>query len=111
MNKYNARKVEYKGMVFDSRKEFERYLVLLDLQKRGGISDLKRQVTFEVTNDSEYFKPIKYIADFSYMMHYPDKTVFTVEDVKGMRKGSAYSLFKLKKILMYDKYKIMVIEI
>ena len=36
---------------------------------------------------------------------------FIVEDVKGFKKGSAYSLFKIKQKLMYDKYGIVVKEI
>ena len=110
-SKYRNIKCEYKGLTFDSKKEMERYIVLKDLESRGGISDVQTQVSFRVTEECDHFKAIKYIADFTYFMHYPDKKIFTAEDCKGMRKGSAYSLFKLKQALMWEKYKILVVEI
>lgn len=45
-SKYGASKVTYKGIVFDSRYELDRYVYLLDLQKQGKISGLRRQVKF-----------------------------------------------------------------
>jgi len=109
-SKYRNIKCEYKGIKFDSKKEMERYIELKDLESRGGISDLECQVPFDITDENDIFKPIKYIADFGYFRHYPDKKIYMVEDVKGMKKGAAYSLFKLKKALMYEKYKILVVE-
>ena len=45
-SKYGSSKVEFLGMVFDSRYEKDRYLYLLDLQKQGKISGLRRQTQF-----------------------------------------------------------------
>ena len=45
-SKYGASKVKYQGMTFDSRYEKDRYLYLLDLQKQGKISGLRRQTRF-----------------------------------------------------------------
>ena len=45
-NKYGSSKVEYQGIMFDSRYERDRYLYLLDLQKQGKISGLRRQTPF-----------------------------------------------------------------
>lgn len=44
--KYGSNKVTYKGITFDSKNEMKRYIYLLDLQKKGIISDLRRQVKF-----------------------------------------------------------------
>jgi len=107
MNKYNARKVEFRGMTFDSKKEFERYLELLEMERVGKIQDLQRQIKYEILEGNEFFRPVHYIADFKYREDGQEVT----EDVKGVRKGSAYQLFKIKQKLIYDKYKIMVQEI
>ena len=45
-SKYGSSKVEFKGMVFDSRYELNRYLHLLGLQQQGKISGLRRQTPF-----------------------------------------------------------------
>lgn len=47
-SKYGSSKVNYKGMVFDSKYELERYLLLLGLEKEGKISQLRRQTPFEL---------------------------------------------------------------
>ena len=44
--KYHNKKTTYKGMTFDSKKELNRYIELTQLEKRGKISDLQRQVKF-----------------------------------------------------------------
>ena len=45
-SKYGSSKVEFQGIVFDSKYERDRYLYLLDLQKQGKISGLRRQTQF-----------------------------------------------------------------
>lgn len=45
-SKYGSSKVEFQGIVFDSKYERNRYLYLLDLQKQGKISGLRRQTQF-----------------------------------------------------------------
>ena len=47
-NKYHNKKVSLGGEVFDSKKELRRYNELLLLQRAGEISDLKRQVEYEL---------------------------------------------------------------
>jgi hypothetical protein len=106
-NKFNAKKVEYDGIKFDSRKECAHYIMLKDKEIRGIIKNLKTQVKYELLPRNERFKPTIYIADFVYEVD----GVEVVEDVKGLRKGAAYSLFKIKQKLMYDKFKILVNEI
>ena len=45
-NKYGSSKVEFYGIVFDSTYERDRYLYLLQLQREGKISKLRRQTQF-----------------------------------------------------------------
>lgn len=45
-SKYGSSKIEWHGILFDSKYELSRYLYLLDLQKQGKISGLRRQTPF-----------------------------------------------------------------
>lgn len=109
MNKFNARKVTRGGQTFDSRKEYERWLVLHYMEKNGEIRDLRRQVKFELTPayPAVGLRAMTYTADFVYTMG--GKTV--VEDVKGYTKGAAYNLFKAKKKMLYFRYGYLVTEV
>ena len=124
-SKYNARKIIIDGKKFDSKKEYLRYLQLLDLEKEGKIKDLQRQVIYELIptqreenkiSKSGKTKPgkvieraCKYAADFVYFDIAADKIV--VEDVKGYKKAGAYNLFTIKRKLMLEKYGIRVKEV
>lgn len=84
-NKYGNQKREYNGIAFDSVAEMKRYIVLSDMEKKGEITNLRRQVPFELfpgfTINGHKQRAIKYVADFVYY----DKTgVRHVEDVKGV---------------------------
>lgn len=104
MNKYGNKKIEYCGEVFDSKRECYRYMDLKLLESCGAISDLKRQVVYELIpvqreKSTKLYKkgrkkgqPIEgkviekavtYIADFVYIDSATGKEV--VEDAKGMR--------------------------
>jgi hypothetical protein len=107
MNKYKNKKVVYKDMKFDSKKEYLRYLVLEDMQRKGEISGLQTQVPFVLVppfqlNNIKY-KGMRYIADFVYKKD--GKTV--VEDVKGMKTD----VYKIKKKLMAYMHKIEIKEV
>jgi len=69
-NKHRAVKREYNGMTFDSGRELERWQELELMQRAGEISDLQRQVPFELAGSvvlGGRKKPaIRYIADFAY---------------------------------------------
>ena len=124
-SKYNARKIIIDGKKFDSKKEYFRYLQLLDLEKEGKIKDLKRQVIYELIptqREEDTFtlagkrvkgkiieRACKYAADFVYFDVASDKIV--VEDVKGYKKAGAYNLFTIKRKLMLEKYGIRVKEV
>ena len=112
ISKYNARKVAMFGIIFDSKKEADRYLELRAMQDAGKITGLKTQVPYVVISKTLKFRETKYIADFVYTRIKKDGwKESVVEDVKGYRKGVAYDLFKIKKKLMYLKYGIEIIEI
>ena len=104
MNKYGNQKVVYLGEVFDSKREMYRYMDLRMLLTCGAISNLRRQVVYELIpvqreKSTRVYKkgrkkgqPIEgkiiekavtYIADFVYTDNATGKEV--VEDAKGMR--------------------------
>ena len=81
--KFRNKKVTTDEGVFDSKFEYDYWIILNERQKRGEISDLKRQVSFELiprqsamvevqlktkTKLKEVFyeHPVYYIADFVY---------------------------------------------
>ena len=72
-NKYNARPTYVNGKRFDSKREVNRYKVLLMAEKGNAISDLQCQPRFN------FPMGFSYIADFSYI----EKGKRIVEDVKG----------------------------
>lgn len=92
---------------FDSRKEAARYGELLLLQRAGKISNLQRQVRFQLI-PAQYkdgkciFRSVTYIADFVYEKD-GEKVV---EDVKGFRTPE----YIIKRKLMYQIFGIYVME-
>ena len=100
MSKYHNKKATYNGITFDSIKEKDRYIELRLLERAGAISDLQRQVSFElIPAQYETFerygkrgkrlkdgsccieKSVTYVADFVYIQN-GEKVV---EDTKGHR--------------------------
>ena len=97
-NKYKSHKTNANGDIFDSKKEYDRYIELTLLSRSGAIKGLKRQVKFElipaqyepdiistrgkVKRGKLIERAVSYIADFVYTDE-NGKTV--VEDCKGMR--------------------------
>ncbi len=101
-NKYHRKKVVFDGIEFDSKLEGERYLFLKDAEQNGFISDLQRQVRFElipkqtiliprVGSKGQPLKPkemvvehnVEYIADFTYVSLMSGSPFLVVEDTKG----------------------------
>lgn len=112
MNKFNAKKVEYRGKTFDSRAECERYIYLNDLMKKGKIQNLIWQKKFELIPNLRdggvvVERAVYYIADFVYTK---DGRLI-VEDVKGYKGGASYQLYVLKRKLMLQRYGIRVREV
>jgi len=81
VRKYHNKKTVLDGMTFDSMKESCRYQELKLLLKAGEITDLRRQVTYELLPANGDERGVNYRADFVYQQE--GKTV--VEDVKGVR--------------------------
>jgi hypothetical protein len=97
MSKYGSKKTFLHGVKFDSVKEARRYQELLLLEKAGAITDLQRQVEFELIpaqrepdrvgvrggkiKGKTIEQAVKYVADFVY--NESGKRV--VEDTKGFR--------------------------
>ena len=105
--KYNNYKQEYNGMTFDSKKELKRWQELELLELAGQITDLNRQITFELLPKQGEMRAVKYIADFMYC----ENGANFCEDVKGFKGGAAYQVFVIKKKLMMYKHKILVLEV
>ena len=83
------------GLSFDSKWEAERWGQLKAMEKAGVVTQLERQIKFELTiND---IKICNYIADFRYLLQQEDKSlILIVEDAKGIQTPE----FKLKKKMM-----------
>lgn len=119
-NKYHAKSVAIDGIKFPSGKEGERFLYLRELEKRGEITNLRRQVRFELlpaaykdvvkhlkTKDKVvrrlFLNPVSYVADFVYEKD--GQTV--VEDTKGYKTKE----YIIKKKMMYALKGIEIQEI
>lgn len=111
-NKYSNRKVLQDDIKFDSTKEANRWRDLELLQKAGAITDLKRQVPFELApavllaGEARAKPAIRYFADAVYM----ERGQLVVEDTKsdGTRKLAVY---RIKKHLMATVHGIHIREI
>lgn len=109
MNKFNAKTIIIDGIKFQSIKEGNYYQQLLLQKKAKNESD--RVIDFEVHPRYDIIVNSQkigfYKADFK--VKYADKRIEIV-DVKGLKKGSAYQLFKIKKKLAEALYNIEIIE-
>lgn len=114
-SKHGSNKVEIDGIIFDSKKEGNRYRTLKILEKVGDIQELKLQVPFPlvikklIVNDIIVELPYQfmrnYVADFTYM----ENGQYTVEDVKSEHTRTLKT-YKLKKRLMKAIYQIDIKE-
>lgn len=122
--KYGNRKVNTEDGTFDSVKEARRNAELKLLEAAGEITDLRRQVRFELIpaqREPDTVGPrggVKkgriieqacfYVADFTY---YDASGNAVVEDVKGYKAGGAYKVFVLKRKLFLQKFGIRIREV
>lgn len=86
MSKYYSRKVTMNGVVYDSKKEANRWCELSLLAKAGKITNLQRQVKYELIpaqriDGKVVERACTYVADFVYERD--GKLV--VEDTKGFK--------------------------
>lgn len=120
-SKYGNKKAKHDGIVFDSRRERNRYIILSALQRAGEISDLRMQVTYELLpaiyemEEKQLKTKVKmvqrcaqravhYIADFVYKDKEGNEVV---EDTKGMRTKE----YLLKKKMMRALLGIQIKEV
>jgi len=86
-NKYGAKKTTVYGHTFDSKREADYYLELLDLKRRGEVVSITLQPSYEllagfVDNMGKKHRPITYTPDF--LVRYADGRLEAIE-VKGVR--------------------------
>ena len=112
--KFNNKKITFNGITYDSKKEYLRHQELLLMEKAGLISDLQRQVKYELIptqriDGKVVERPISYIADYVYRK---DGGI-VVEDVKGYRDPSSagYAKFVLKRKMMLFFHDIRIREV
>ena len=65
-SKYKNQKIEANGVTFDSKGEYRRWLELFAMQAAGRISELQRQVRFDL-HSLGGAKICSYVADFVYI--------------------------------------------
>jgi hypothetical protein len=113
-SKYRAKKTEYNGIMYDSKREAKRAKELDFMQSNGIIKGLQRQVKFNWiethqigVNFEEKTISFKrsYIADFVYFDI--DKKCDIVEDVKGFKTPE----YKKKKKIVEKIFSIKIVEI
>jgi hypothetical protein len=105
-SKYRNKRVEVDGIRFDSKKEASRYRALMLYQSHGEISNLERQVSYDLTVNGELI--CRYRADFRYIAaRGTQKGRECVEDVKGIRTP----VYQLKKKLMKAIHGIEIQEV
>ena len=96
MSKYNAKKVEYKGVVFDSKIECD-YYQYLERNLGDEYDYIELQPRYELIPKFDNQRKTEYIADFAL---WKDNKLLEVIDVKGMPTEVA----KLKAKIFRDKY-------
>lgn len=120
---YNVKTKTTDGLIFDSTREARRWEQLLLLKKAGKISDLERQVTYELLpNQYETYervsktgkrlkdgqrlieRKVDYIADFVY--HDAETGELIVEDTKSPVTKTKEYIIKRKLMLLIHGIKI-----
>ena len=105
MSKFGNRKTVIDGIAFDSKREAARWQQLKLLERGGLITDLQRQVKFELIPKQVGERPAHYIADFVYTE--VQNGLRVVEDTKGYRTRE----YVLKRKLMLWVHDIRVVEV
>lgn len=105
-SKYGNKKTTIGNEKYDSRKEARRYLELKRLEEQGEISELRKQVKFELIPKQDGERAVRYYADFTYIQN----GELVVEDVKSpvTRENGVYVI---KRKLMLYKHGIRIKEI
>lgn len=101
-NKYFAKRTEVDGILFDSKKEAERYRQLKILERCGHIRNLNIKPRFPIVINESLI--CEYEADYSYFDMRKGETV--TEDCKGCKTP----VYKLKKKLFEAMYGRRILE-
>ncbi len=101
-SKYGNKKTVIGNIVFDSKKESERFLELTMLEKAGVIKNLERQKRFEIIPKTETERAAFYCADFVY----EENGKLICEDVKSdaTRRDKTYILKRKLFKYLYKNY-------
>ena len=107
MNKFHAKKTYYKGIQFDSKKEAN-YCRQLDILKSASGND--KVLKYELQKRFDIIVNGKKIGFYKldFKVWYPDRIEHI--DIKGLKKGASYQLFRLKKKLVEALFNIKIIE-
>ena len=107
----NARKSMYKGILFDSKLERDRYIILIEAQKAGLISHLELQKPFELiptqTKGDNEIPSISKTKNIRKTQYYSDFTYYRIADSKWIindAKGRAFDVYKIKLKLVIQLY-------
>lgn len=97
--KYRNKRLKTSDGWFDSKGEWKRWEFLKAAEKRGDISDLERQISFDIKINDEQIT--RYVADYVYTTASGERVV---EDFKG----TVTPEFKLKAKLVKAVYGITI---
>lgn len=112
--KYGNTKTVFKGVEYDSKRERDRHIFLLDAERRGVISDLKRQVTFHLlpaqyetvekqlkTKIKEVSVCVERVVDYKADFTYIKDGELVVEDTKIAKKLLPPEYVLKRKMMLY----------
>lgn len=102
--KYGNVRVNICGERFDSKREAARWKELQIMARAGEISDLRRQVRFELIPKQDGERAVSYVADFVYRDKGGNEIV---EDAKGARTRE----YIIKRKLMLWRHGIRIREV
>ena len=115
MNKYHNKETFYDGIIFQSKKEAQRWAELKLLERAGQIINLERQRKFELipaikgSRGGLKQRAVSYIADFEYFERKGNDWVRVVEDVKSS--ATKTQVYMIKKKLMLWRHGIEIREV
>ena len=108
-NKYKNQKMEYDGILWDSKKEMSWYIKFKLMEKAGEIEDLQRQKEYIIIEPfkvgNKKYRKTSYYADF----YYKKNGIEHIIDIKS--EATKTPVYKLKKKLMAYKYGIEIEEL
>lgn len=112
MSKFFSKKVEIEGIMFDSKKEGQKYLELKELEKKGIIKDLELQKEYILQDkfkiNGKTRREIRYKTDFTFIT--TKDGVFHAIDVKSPYTAKD-KVYRIKKKLFEKRYGIELEEI